>query len=313
MTGCGRRLSEVVWRMLDVRERAAALALAARAAQPWAETAGLIEEAGGALRVVTGDLDRLEWFDRDEAAALGRRVTADLLDDYSELVEMLDGCGVRLVTICDPAYPRNLRRTWDRPPFLFVRGALSALDERAVTLAGGRGAGRAWLDEARQLAAGLAAGGFTVVAGLARGVGAAACAAALDAGGRVLATFATGINLVDPTDLTGLARRVLGGGAHLSALWPDAQASDATEAARDTLAAGLALGTVLVDGDGAEIARQARICLELDRPLLLTAGLVAREPAAAGHARHPGVVVVDSVAQVSAAIAAEREPASVGG
>jgi DNA processing protein len=294
--------------MLDVRERAAALALVARAAQPWSETAGLIEEAGGALRVVAGELDRLEWFDRDQAAALGRLVTAELLDDYSELVEMLDGCGIRLVTICDPGYPANLRRVWDRPPFLFVRGSLSVLDERAVAVAGGRSPDRRPLEETRQLAAGLAAGGFTIVAGLARGAGAAACAAALDAGGRALAAFATGINLVEPPDLMGLARRILGRGAHVSALWPDARISDATRTARDALAAGLALGTLVVDGDAAEIAAHAHICLEQDRPLLLGSGLVAREPAAARYAGRPGVVVVDSVQQAAAGLAGGRAP-----
>ena len=73
----------------------------------------------------------------------------------------------------DPEYPQNLRRIYNRPPFLFVRGRLMDEDNRSV--AGGirraKPEGRA---RGRTLAIALAERGVTVVSGLAAGIDAEA-------------------------------------------------------------------------------------------------------------------------------------------
>lgn len=39
-----------------------------------------------------------------------------------------------------PDYPENLRDVYDRPPFLFTRGRLEAVDDRSVAVVGTRSA-----------------------------------------------------------------------------------------------------------------------------------------------------------------------------
>ena len=46
--------------------------------------------------------------------------------------------GVRLMTVLDEDYPVNLRRIYNRPPFLFVRGTLDPADAKSVAVVGTR-------------------------------------------------------------------------------------------------------------------------------------------------------------------------------
>ena len=58
----------------------------------------------------------------------------------------------------------------DPPPLLYVKGALTDADDRAVAIVGSRSASDYGRRVARDLARGLASLGFTVVSGMARGI-----------------------------------------------------------------------------------------------------------------------------------------------
>ena len=72
---------------------------------------------------------------------------------------------------------------------------------------------------AHRLGMELAAKGFTVVSGLARGVDGAAHQGALDAGGRTVAVMGCGIDVIYPPEHRKLAEAIIeGGGAIVSEL-----------------------------------------------------------------------------------------------
>jgi DNA processing protein len=285
--------------MEHLREQAAVLALAARTKGEWYKTASLIEEAGSALRIVEGRIDELDWFDHTEVKALGQQVSAELLDHYLDLIQGLEGRGVRLVTVLDDGYPENLRHVFNRPPFLFTRGELTEPDERAIAVVGTRAASQDGLEQARRLATQLVGQGFTVISGLARGIDGAAHAAAFEAGGRTVAVFGTGIDRVYPPEHGHLAQRILDRGAHVSQFWPDAPPTKFSFPMRNVVTSGMALGTVVIEAHGRSGARlQARICLEHGKRLFLVRSLVLQESWAQSYAEHPATTVIDSVDDV---------------
>jgi DNA processing protein len=289
--------------MEHLREQAAVLALVARTKGEWYKTASLVEEAGSALRIVEGRIEELDWFDHAEVKALGEQVSEELLDHYLKLIQGLEDRGVRLVTVLDDGYPENLRHVFNRPPFLFIRGELTGADERAIAVVGTRAASQDGLAQAKRLAAQLVHEGLTVVSGLARGIDGAAHAAALDAGGRTLAVFGTGIDRVYPPEHEGLAQRILKRGAHVSQFWPDAPPTKFSFPMRNVVTSGMALGTVVVEAHGRSGARlQARICLEHGKRLFLVRSLVLQEPWAQRYAEHPATTVIDSVDDVLEAV-----------
>jgi DNA processing protein len=329
--------------MPDASERAAVLALLVRTQLAWHWAGALIEEAGGAKRLLAGDLGSVAWFNRRDAEALAGAVEPDEVSRCAELAGELAARGVGLVTVLDDDYPAALHAAYDRPPFLFVRGALAAVGDRAVAIAGTARAPLGEVDRARALATALAREGVAVVACPSSPPGLAALEAALDGGGRAAAVLDVGIDhpesggaagdrhpasgaasgtrrarpasgaagARDPRPAPGPAAhpptvldRVAERGAVVSPCWPDAPPDPASDLHAATLS-GLALGLVVLDGEeGSPPQRQAHRCLDQARRLFLPRPLVLRESWAKHYADHPGATVVDAVGDILEVVAA---------
>ena len=125
--------------------------------------------------------------------------------------------GVRVVGRDEPDYPEGLRRIYDPPAVLYVRGRLVAGElDRAIAVVGSRAATPAGAALARGIARDLAAAGLTIVSGLARGIDTAAHRGALDAGGRTVAVLGSGVDRVYPDENAGLADAIVRTGAVVS-------------------------------------------------------------------------------------------------
>jgi DNA processing protein len=284
--------------MMDRREQAAILALVAHARGEWYKTAALIEEARSAVRIVEGEWTGFEPLEVQETT-LRQEITPAELEGYSEMIGELEGQGVRVLTILDEDYPRNLRMVYNRPPFLFVRGELSPEDEQAVAVVGTRRASPEGIREAGSLASQLAERGVTVLSGLALGIDAAAHSAALAAGGRTVAVMGTGIKRIYPAQNRELADEIVRAGALVSQFWPDAPPTKYSFPMRNVVMSGMAIGTVVVEASNTSGARmQARLALEHGKRLFLVESLVLRESWARRYAEYPGTTVVESVDDV---------------
>lgn len=213
---------------------------------------------------------------------LGRFATDEVMEGLrragqgeglAEEIERARKLGARILTLPDADYPALLRQIPDPPPVLYARGTLLTEDEAAVAIVGTRAATPYGLSAARELAAGLARAGVTVVSGLAEGIDAAGHEGALEGGGRTLAVVGHGLSTVYPARHVGLAGRIAGSGAVLSEfpMWmPPAQMNFPR---RNRLIAGLSLGTLVVEAplkSGALIT--AREAMEQGREVFAVPG-----------------------------------------
>jgi DNA processing protein len=257
------------------------------------ETVGLCPEGLGCL-----DEEDADWISAARRSLAGERV-AYWWDELKHLAED----GIRCVTAADAEYPANLRMIHDRPPLLFIRGELSEADERAIAVVGTRQATDRGVRVATDIAAELARRDVTVVAGLAAGIDTAAHAAALDAGGRTIAVFGTGIRRVFPAANRALARNILRRGACVSQFLPTQPGARWTFPVRNIVTSGLSLGTVVVEAGPTSGARlQAQDALAHAKRLFLVRPLVETQSWAREMAERPGVVTMDSAEEVVAAI-----------
>jgi len=119
----------------------------------------------------------------------------------------------------DGQYPAALARLADRPQRLRVRGDLGA--RRRVAIVGTRLADDYGAELARELSAGLARSGVTVVSGGAAGIDGVAHRAALEAGGHTIAVFGTGIDVPYPREHRALFDEIVGAGGALLTELPD--------------------------------------------------------------------------------------------
>lgn len=295
---------------IRVREQAAVLALTDASTAEWYKTATLIVEAGGALALLEGRTGSLDEGQREAADQLAARVSSDDLDRAEALIGRLHVEGVHLVTVLDDDYPLNLHQVYNRPPFLFVRGALLDSDTRSVAVVGTRQPSERGLEQARSLASGLARTGTTVLSGLALGIDAAAHEAALDAGGRTVAVLGTGIRTrVYPPANAALASRVATNGALVSQFWPDAPPTRYSFPMRNVVMSGMAVGTVVIEASSKSGAKmQARFALEHGKRLFLLQSLVLQQEWAQRYSKRPGAVVVQRVEDVLEVLASAAKP-----
>lgn len=278
-------------------EQAAVLAIAKNTRATMPQTVALLREMGSATAVLAREADA--GIDEELMAAVAADVTAEELKWAADLIASTEDADARLVTIFDAAYPANLHDVHDQPPFLFYSGDLQpGGDRRAVAVVGTRKATPAGLEQAYRLAGELAAAGVTVVSGLAAGIDAAAHRGALDAGGRTIAVFGTGICRVYPAENRELALAVMESGACLSQFWPDSPPTRQTFPRRNVVTSGLAVGTVVVEASGKSGAsQQARHALKHGRRLFLMDSLRG-EDWARQLSERPGATVVSDVGEV---------------
>jgi len=93
----------------------------------------LVEQAGSAQAV----LDRELGADGAQAVLFAAEPPAGLDAARADVRAWL-ARGIHLVTVLDEGYPANLREVHDRPPLLFIAGALEQADDRSIAIIGAR-------------------------------------------------------------------------------------------------------------------------------------------------------------------------------
>ena len=189
-----------------------------------------------------------------------------------------------IMTIVDSMYPPRLAKIPDPPPLLYVTGEFQESDRQALAIVGSRKCTPTGEAFTRQLSGDLAALGFSIVSGLARGVDAAAHQGALDAGGRTVAVLGCGINRTYPPEHQQLRRRIDAQGATLSEFSPGTPPRGYHFPQRNRIISGLCLGIIVTEAaakSGSLIT--ARLASEQNREVFAVPGSVTNSMSRGPH------------------------------
>lgn len=233
------------------------------------------------------------------------RITAsrDKFDAEAEL-ERAGKLGVWLVHMEDTRYPKVLQQIYDPPPVLYVKGTLGREDNLAIAIVGSRRCSLYGQEQASRLAHLLAAAGFTIVSGLARGIDSAAHQGALAAEGRTLAVQGCGLAQAYPPENKKLFELISRSGACLSELPLQYEPLAENFPTRNRIIAGLSLGTIVIEAglrSGALIT--AKTALDSNREVMAVPGKVD-SPLSKGPHRlvKDGAKLIESVEDVMEAL-----------
>jgi len=208
-----------------------------------------------------------------QGRALGALIEARRRFDPQAELRRLDAAGVHALAIDDPAYPARLREIYAAPPVLFVKGELRPGDDLSVAVVGTRRATAYGKIATERLIGDLAGSGVTIVSGFARGIDTVAHRAALAAGGRTIAVFACGLDVIYPPENRELAARIVGQGALISEHPLGAQPEATNFPARNRIVSGISRATLVVEAgaqSGALIT--ARFAADQGRDVLAVPG-----------------------------------------
>lgn len=218
--------------------------------------------------------------DQLAAAGLEAKVVGALLSrraaiDPAAEMERLARAGITALTWHDPEYPARLRESFDRPPVLYRRGALTEADVWCVAVVGTRQATPYGRQATETIVQGLAAAGVTVVSGLARGIDAIAHTAALRAGGRTVAVLPCAADEVYPVGHGRLAAQIMESGALLAEYPPGMRMQKESFWRRNRIVAAMTLGTVVVEaGERSGALLTARLAADESREVFAVPGSV---------------------------------------
>ena len=182
--------------------------------------------------------------------------------------------GARLLVHGEADYPPALLDLPDAPPVLWVLGDIALLNRPAVAMVGARNASSLGMRMARRLGQGLAAAGFTIVSGLARGIDAEAHAAALAEGSAsTVAVMAGGVDVIYPPENLALAQEIAAKGCRISEHPPGLEPQARHFPLRNRLVSGLARAVIVVEAaakSGSLIT--ARAALDQGREVMAVPG-----------------------------------------
>ena len=190
-------------------------------------------------------------------------------------MERLAAAGVQAYPMPDPRYPSRLREIPDAPPVLYLKGSWEPEDDWSVAVVGTRRATTYGREATMELVGRISPHRVTIVSGLARGIDTVAHHTALDAGGRTVAVLANGLDVMYPPENRGLADRIVERGALISDYPLGTQPNARFFPRRNRILSGLALGTIVVEGDytsGAMIT--ARFAMEQNREVFAVPGSI---------------------------------------
>ena len=181
---------------------------------------------------------------------------------------------IKVFTFLDPHYPSRLKEIYDYPPLIYVKGELLP-DEWALAVVGTRRATIYGRQVTEEIVSDLARNKITIISGLARGIDTIAHQRALEVGGRTIAVFASGLDIVYPAENANLARRILERGALVSEYPLGTHPRAENFPRRNRIMSGLSLGVLVTEaGEGSGAMITANLALEQNREVFAVPGSI---------------------------------------
>ena len=167
------------------------------------------------------------------------------LDKY---LEYMKNNNIDIINIYDENYPDKLRKIYDPPIVLYVKGNKKILNERGMAIVGCRLCTKYGETQAKKLAYNLSMNNINVISGLARGIDSHAHKGSLMSVGKTIAVVGCGLDRVYPEENRGLFNQIINqGGAIISEYVIGTKPLARNFPRRNRIISGLSDGVIVVE------------------------------------------------------------------
>lgn len=189
--------------------------------------------------------------------------------------------GGEILTPVEKAYPERLREIYDPPAVLWIRGDVRLLSRPGIAVVGTRHPSPYGAGMAEMLSRDLAARRLTILSGMARGVDTAAHKGALEARGKTVAVWGTGIDVIYPKENKRLAEQIVESGGTIVSEYPlGTFPAPQNFPIRNRILSGMSVGVLVIEAaehSGTRIT--ARLAMEQNRDVYAVPGNVTNKNA----------------------------------
>lgn len=239
----------------------------------------LVSHFGSPLAVLNSDyVDLIEVEGISQTLAkriVNENINKKFLAESEHQINLLEKHQANILTFWDDEYPYYLRKIYDPPVYLFIKGNIIEQDENAIAIVGTRHPTYYGRKITEQITSELIEQGITIVSGLARGIDTIAHNISINKKGRTIAVLGSGLDYIYPAENKKLFQSIPDNGCivteYLFGTKPDAM----NFPRRNRIISGLSLGTVIIETDitgGAMLT--AKYALDQNREVFAVPGNV---------------------------------------
>lgn len=189
--------------------------------------------------------------------------------------------GGSILTPDDDAYPERLLEIYDPPAVLWIRGDANLLARPGIAVVGTRQPSPYGAGMAEMLSRDLANRRLVILSGMARGVDTAAHKGAIQAGGKTVAVWGTGIDVIYPKENKKLAEDIIATGGAIVSEYPlGTFPAPQNFPIRNRILSGMSVGVLVIEAaeySGTRIT--ARCAMEQNRDVYAVPGNVTNKNA----------------------------------
>ena len=238
----------------------------------------LVERFGGIARLYSASLTELEAAGLPAAAAQSIALGKSLELAAAEYDHAREE-GAEIIVPGDAEFPRRLLEIYDPPLVLYLKGCAEIIDQPGIAIVGTRHPTPYGMGMAERLACDLAAHGLIIFSGMARGVDTAAHRGALNAHGRTVAIWGTGIDEVYPKENRKLTDQILASGGAVITEFPlGTFPAPQNFPIRNRIISGISIGVLVIEaGEYSGTRVTARCALEQGREVFAVPGNVTNK------------------------------------
>jgi DNA processing protein len=189
--------------------------------------------------------------------------------------------GGSVLTQDDEAYPERLLEIYDPPAVLWIRGDAGLLARPGIAVVGTRHPSPYGAGMAEMLSRDLANRRLVIISGMARGVDTASHKGAIEAGGKTVAVWGTGIDVIYPKENKKLAESIVASGGAIVSEYPlGTFPAPQNFPIRNRILSGMSVGVLVIEAaeySGTRIT--ARCAMEQNRDVYAVPGNVTNKNA----------------------------------
>lgn len=239
----------------------------------------LVNHFGSPLAVLNSDyVDLMEVEGINQILAkriVNENINKKFLSDSEHQISLVEKNNSKILTFWDDEYPYYLRKIYDPPVFLFIKGNIVGEDENAIAIVGTRHPTHYGRKIVEQITSELINNGLTIVSGLARGIDTIAHYTALQKKGRTFAVLGSGLDYIYPAENKKLFQSIPENGCIITEYLFGTKPDAINFPRRNRIISGLSLGTLIIETDvtgGAMLT--AKYALDQNREVFAVPGNV---------------------------------------